>query len=412
VRGAHESVKGLLAKLLLAVVSTALMLGALEAVARWAHYKRGGGKEMNEQVRYVESDPRLGWRKRPGARVTYVRREYTVEVAINSQGLRDPERSYAKPVGAFRVLALGDSFVEAYSVPLEETFTQRLEKSLGDGCPVEVINGGTAAYSADQEYLFYLDQGARYDPDVVLLFFYYNDVLASTWERYFGGPKPLLAWEAEQLIIKNEPVPRLPKPPPPGPAPSPEPIEGSAALAWARERLMRGAPRVFSALSVLGLWGTLGGDEPDEQLRVYKRRRQPTIEAAWSLVDKILKRLAREAEQRDARFAVAYVPSRMEVSDRDWELTRLVYSLNEAWDRGLVIERVREIGVSGGFPVLDLTPALREASGGLRGEPYYLFDGHWNALGHATVARAVEDFLKERGWLSACLRVAASKPGS
>ena len=48
-----------------------------------------------------------------------------------------------------------------------------------------------------------------------------------------------------------------------------------------------------------------------------QRRRQPKIEAAWSLVDKILRSLAREVTQRDAHFALVYVPSRMEVSDRD-----------------------------------------------------------------------------------------------
>ena len=49
---------------------------------------------------------------------------------INREGLRDVEHQYAKPPGVFRILVLGDSFVEAMHVPLESTFPRRLEERL------------------------------------------------------------------------------------------------------------------------------------------------------------------------------------------------------------------------------------------------------------------------------------------
>jgi hypothetical protein len=177
------------------------------------------------------------------------------------------------------------------------------------------------------------------------------------------------------------------------------------AFEWVRDRLARGAPRAYNALARLHLWRELGGDtvEQGDQLRVYKRRRQPPIEEAWTLTAQILEALARETEAHGSRFAVVYVPSRMEVSDRDWELTRLSYGMDEGvWDRTLVARRVEDIGRQAGFPVLDLTPALRAATGPLSGEPYLLYDGHWNARGHGTAAAAVEAFLKAQGWAPAC----------
>ena len=284
---------------------------------------------------------------------------------------------------------------------LDQTVTQVLEKALrGPGCPVEVLNGGTAAYSTDQEYLFYLDPGVRYSPQVVLLFAYYNDVLWNTAINYFGSPKPLLVPSGDRLL-SNEPVPppyRGPTPPPP-----PAPRLRSAAFEWAKSRLARGAPRAFNLLARTGLWERLGGDEPDEQMRVFKRRQQPLIEAAWERTDAILGALSREAASRGSRFALVYVPSRMEVSDRDWELTRLLYDMDEkAWDRGLVARRFGEIGASAGFPVLDLTLDLRRASKGVLGEPYFVYDGHWNAQGHRAAAEAIERFLRERGWAPPC----------
>ena len=194
---------------------------------------------------------------------------------------------------------------------------------------------------------------------------------------------------------------RGPTPPPPPPPPAPK--LRSAAFEWVKDRLARGAPRAFNALARTGLWDPMGGDEPDDQMRVFKRRQQPAIEAAWERTDAILRALSREAAARGSRFAVVYVPSRMEVSDRDWELTRLAYDMDEkAWDRGLVARRFAEIGASAGFPVLDLTPDLRRASRGVLGEPYFVYDGHWNAAGHRAAAEAVERFLRERGWAPPC----------
>jgi hypothetical protein len=394
------------ANLGLALLSTALGLAAIEAVARVAHYRRGGGKEADERSRYIEPDPRLGWRKIPGARVMYTRREYTVEVAVNRLGLRGPETTYETPPGNFRMLALGDSFIEGYSVGLDETVTRALERRVtSSGCPVEVLNGGTAGYSTDQEYLFYAHEGSRYDPRVVMLFFFYNDLLSNTTPRYFAAPKPLLVASGDGVVHANYPVPR------PGPrrdtgaAPvTRDPIQGSAAFHWAADRLARGAPRAYNRLARFGLWDPLGGDEIDEQLRVYKRRKQPNVEAAWELTDRILRTLARDVASHGARFLVVYIPSRMEVSDRDWELSVLRFNLDETvWDRGLVAARLKEIGEAAGFPVLDLTAALRKADRGMLGGPYFLFDGHWNALGHTAAAIAVEEFLREQKWLPGCV---------
>jgi len=389
----------------LALASVGIVLAVLEGVARVAERSRGGGKERDEASRYVEHDPRLGWRKKPGARVRYERREYSVEVAVNAGGLRDPERPVSAAPGTFRILALGDSFVEGYTVDMPLTVTQVLEKSLSaPACPVEVLNAGTAAYSTDQEYLFYLDQGVRYSPQVVLLFAYYNDILWNTAVNYFGSPKPLLEKRGDQLVLTNDPVPppyRGPTPPPPPPPPPPK--MRSAAYDWVTSRLARGAPRGYDTLARAGFWEPLGGDEPDTQMRVFKRSRQPAIEAAWERTDAILRALAKEAASRGSRFAVVYVPSRMEVSDRDWELTRLAYDLDErAWDRGLVARRFGEIGASAGFPVFDLTADLRGSSRGVLGEPYFVYDGHWNATGHRVAAQGVHRFLQGLRWVPPC----------
>jgi lysophospholipase L1-like esterase len=397
------------APLLLAVASTLLTLLVLELAARLVRRADGGGKEASEVGRYHEYDPILGWSKTPGARAVYRRREYTVEVTINRHGLRDPERGYDAPPGTTRILALGDSFIEGYTVALPRTVTQVLESSLnGAGCPAQVINGGTAGYSNDQELLFYETEGHRYAPQVVVLFFHYNDVVYNDRQDYFGAPKPIFQMGEGALCIHRVPVRR-----PAGRValePAAEtPESGSALLEWVRERLWYGAPGAYDVAARFGLWEPMPRMGTRLELRVYERRRVEPVEDAWAKTAAILAALGEQARSRGARLLVAYIPSRLEIDDRTWRLTRRLYGWDETgWDRGRVAQRVKEIGTQAGIPVLDLTDPLRRADES-EGRTYFTYDGHWTAIGHRVAAREVQRFLAARGWLPGC---ATSRAGT
>jgi lysophospholipase L1-like esterase len=393
----RASIRERLGRAFLVIVSVALCTAALEGAARVARRFRRGGYEADEASRYMEHDPLLGWRKRPGSSVTYRHREFTVEVNINHLGLRDPERGYSAPPGCLRILALGDSFVEGYTVSLEETVSQVLEASLrAGGQRAEVVNGGTSGYSTDQEYLFYRTEGVRYSPRVVVLFLYYNDVLYNARDRFAGQPKPLLADQGGRLQLVHDPVP---KPPPAAHARRAAAPQGSALLEWLHDRLFYGAPRVHQALARLGLWAPIARMREQPEIRVYDRQPAPEIEAAWKKTAALLRALAQETAEHDARLLVVYVPSRFEVDDHSWELTRILYGVDESgWDRAAVCRRLEQIGGRGGFPVLDLTAALRREVRWPR-SPYFDYDGHWTRDGHRTAARAVRDFLGKAHWL-------------
>jgi len=384
-------------RVLLVVVSVALVTVALEGAARVARRIRGGGYEADEASHYMEYDPLLGWRKRPGSSVTYHHREFTVDVNINRLGLRDPERGYSAPEGCVRILALGDSFVEGYTVALAQTVSQVLESSLrGEGHPVEVVNGGTSGYSTDQEYLFYRSEGVRYSPRVVVLFFYYNDVLYNDRDRFAGQPKPLLADQGGRLQLVHDPVPA----PPPAPhARRAAPPQGSALLEWLHDRLFYGAPRAHQALASLGLWPPIARMREQPEIQVYDRQPPPEVEAAWKRTASLLGALAQETAAHDARLLAVYVPSRFEVDDHSWELTRILYGVDESvWDRAAVCRHLEQIGAHDGFPVLDLTAALRHEVQGPWRSPYFEYDGHWTPDGHRTAARAIRDFLSRAHW--------------
>ena len=398
---ARSRLRPWLLNLTLALASTALALAGVEAAFRLAHRLAPRGKETRTRRIYTEHDPLLGWHKRPGGRVLYHRPEYRTEVAINRHGLRDREREYTKAPGTFRVLGLGDSFVEGFMVPLEHTVAQRLEASLGSpDCPVEVINGGTVGYSTDQEYLFYERDGHRYGAQVVLLFFYYNDVLFNDSSLNLGLPKPHLVPEGDGLRVANQPVPPPPPPPPPPPAP-PEPA-GSVALDWIGDRLESSAPHAYNRLADWGLWPPTRQVQPAAELEVYRMRPGRQVELAWESTHRILRALNQAVGRRGSRLALVYTPSRMEVHDPTWELTKLRYGWGEhRWKRGEVARRLSEIARAERIPLVDLTVALRDADSWLR-PSYFPRDGHWNARGQRAAALAIRPFLAHLGWLPAC----------
>jgi hypothetical protein len=71
------------------------------------------------------------------------------------------------------------------------------------------------------------------------------------------------------------------------------------------------------------------------ELRVYERRRVDEVEDAWAKTEAILAALGRETSARGARLLVVHVPSRLEIDDRTWRLSRRLLRLGQAgWDRG------------------------------------------------------------------------------
>ena len=393
--------RALAANLALAAFSIALVLVFAEVVLRVLARETRGGKEQRERNRYTEYDPVLGWRKTPGASVVYDRREYHVEYRVNAQGLRGPDRPYAKPPGVARVLALGDSFVEAFMVDEAQTVTARLEARLAArGCQAEVINGGTVGYSTDQEYLFYRDEGRKYAPDVVLVFVYQNDIPYLAIEEYLGYPKPRLDFATDPPSVANRPVP--PYEPPPATAPAAPERVPSYVLEFVKNALERTSARTYNRLARAGLWEPLRQLPMNDEIRLFHVPELGHQRAAWSAFTWTLQALNKAVAAGGGRLVVAYVPGRMEVSPRTWELTEARYGMDpKEYDPKAIANRVRYITGRIGIPSVDLTEPLASASGVLK-PTYFQTDSHWNARGQDVAGQALAEYLGQGGFVPAC----------
>src|SRR5262249_4865122 len=90
----------------------------------------------------------------------------------NGAGFHDVEHATEKPDDVYRILVLGDSYIEALQVSIEEGFTQRLERELGSrvgGKRIEVINLGVSGSGPPQYYRILEQKGLAYTPDLVIM---------------------------------------------------------------------------------------------------------------------------------------------------------------------------------------------------------------------------------------------------
>lgn len=123
-------------------------------------------------IKQVAANPLIGHEHRPNSRAHLM----GVDVDINSKGLRDREIAYQRTPGTSRILMLGDLFTEGWGVPLQDTFSKRVERLYAQrAIAAEVINAGVGNYNTVMEVNYYLDEGKKYDPDIIVLNFTFND---------------------------------------------------------------------------------------------------------------------------------------------------------------------------------------------------------------------------------------------
>ena len=136
---------------------------------------------LGTQVKFPRRVVAAPWGLRinePGATYWHHSPDVLVHFRINAQGMRaDNDYPYEKTPGVQRIVSLGDSFTVGYEVAVEDTFSSVLERTLNDrGYPVEVLNAGVSGFSTAEEYLYLERELWRYQPDLVLVSFFVNDL--------------------------------------------------------------------------------------------------------------------------------------------------------------------------------------------------------------------------------------------
>jgi hypothetical protein len=312
--------------------------------------------------------------------------EFRSHVRINSHGLHDVEHRHARTPGTFRILVLGDSYIEAFQVELGQGTGRLLQDELTTRTArrVEVISAGVSGWGTDNELLYFRHEGRRYQPDLVLLFFTAaNDVRENypSFNRMAAAAnlhKPAFAVNGAGALEMR-----------PGPPPVPP-------LPWWRrfligEYVFRGVGGTFTPSSPRGAPPGVPAD-----MWVYAPVYRDEVAEAWRVTEALIRALRNEAVAGGAEFAVVVHSGPWSHREDRWRQMLMQDPQAAAtWDRHKPRRLIAEILSRAGIPFTDLFDAFQVA--GAREPLFFRVDPHWNSAGHRVVAQATADFVLARG---------------
>jgi lysophospholipase L1-like esterase len=342
--------------------------------------------------------------------------DYTFPLVTDADGFRNDAAS------DFEIAALGDSFTDALTLPVERTWPSLLAQR----ARARVRNFGTAGFGPGQERRLLEEFVLPHRPRVVVVaFFAGNDLQDAerfdTFARTGAFPGGSLGWKFKDVIARFDDSYVLSL------------FHALGGLAGERRALPAvhadtgpadysgedpGAAPVARASFDRGLYAVPVGGRAVRfafmppylnclQLSRADLERSP----GWEATLRAYREMKRLADAQDTRLAVVFVPSKEQVylplvraSFASDEVERSVaVSLRDVPhppEAARILEHrlalngmMRDFCAREGIAFRDLTPDLtaRLATGT---NVYFPDDSHWNAAGHETAAAAIADWLR------------------
>ena len=356
-------------------------------------------------VKYVV-DPDIGQVLVPNQQTRSVSQDFDVEIRTNSAGFHDVEHQLQKPPDVYRIVVLGDSFMEALQVSVEESFSRQLEAALQSWIKekrVEVINLGISG-TGPAQYLQMLNaRGLAYRPDLVLMAVQPGNDFWDSYRPLSGSvTKPYFEFDPSGELRYIPPQPAAI-----GVTLAPL-LRSSALLMFVRDAIRRMPIETW-----LGKWGFLSPSsavaaaQPNHVLPVewyvYVVDPPDPWPEAYRMTLRTIEESEKVSEQGGAQFLVVHIPGMAAIEDR-WEEALAPYpeSIRLDFDFDRPSEALKRQGQESNFHVIDLVKPFRETYQQDRLSYSWPHDGHWNARGHRQAAQVVSSFLfahrAEYGW--------------
>lgn len=369
-------------------------------------------------VDYLEDGGQAEWSQYTGygARINSTFRAYMVDaqgklvydntIRLNGKGMRGPEIAYDKPADVYRILIIGDSFVEAVQVPDEQTFAAQLSQALVGIAPTvpgktrfEVAAMGRMGWGTLQEYLYYQVEGVKFNPDLVILSFYINDVPDNRPAFFYPNINNTnydFIFEGDSVRIVDTNLQALPP--------------NGARL------LYHGLPPVFQGTNLARLLIRWFDPPPDvrpqdgvldrvhPQWYIYVSDPPiPGFEEAWRRTAWGLTHFGQAVAKSGAKFAVMpiFIGAEQVLNVSQWypELVK-----GWQWDVNLPDDRLARILRDQPALIFPTRPTFEAYAQDQKGQVFQLLyiqeDRHFNALGHRLTSEALLTGLREAGIVS------------
>ena len=338
-------------------------------------YPGGPGGEMDLHSHF-------GWYPKPNYRSCRYQPDThkIIHLTHNSKGLRIlREVPYNKPLGTKRILLLGDSFIHHEYLDDHDTFAVHFENQLPEN--YEVIPLAASGWGTDQELLAFFEEGVKYEPDIVLLFFYPNDFSNIVYLAQTYADKPVfIPADNDKLNLTNYPTfgKRMNNFSEKDSLQAKQPITAFIlrysqlySLWWHKKgnvmkNIIKPQKEKFSELGTDGeVWSIM---------RAYG----PRMNLAANLLLLLLDRFKQASEQREIEFIVVNIPSRFTVQKEAQEqLLNKYEGINKSFFNFKKVSRIFRENI----PVREIS--YIDLTGVAERNPekfYFKEDGHWTSF--------------------------------
>lgn len=294
------------------------------------------------------------------------------EVKANSQGFHDTEFSLEKPEDVYRIAVIGDSFVEAYQVPIQDSFQYLLEEKLNQRLErkkrFEVYSFGTGGTGTFEHYLYLNQYVLKYKPDLVILAFLpMNDFkddfrLRAEISDSQGRIRKVVPWS--QKLLGH-----------------------SVLYRWAKAKwqILESFVAAEGRVKLLFDW------------QVFLRDYPPAWKEVWQMEKNLLKQFEETAKESQGKFLLVSLDDMWRTHPSQIEKDKELYSLDKFdldFDKPEKI--LGEFSEKEGMAYLALLPIFRERA---EKEKTNIFwggcEGHWDKTGHRWVAETIFQFLTQ-----------------
>ena len=376
----------------LAAVIAALLL--LELAARFLPTPFDGSSNVADTY----SD-QTGWRGKPFYTTTVATGDYVHDLALNSAGMHDIEHNPTKPDVIYRILMLGDSFVQAVQVREEETAHQVLAdllNSQADSSKFEVISAGVGGWGTAQQLLYYRREGRTYQPDLVLLMFFLgNDVKDNLPGR--GVTVDGLNHYTPYFVLNGNQL----DPEPWYYAPGLAPTLGQAPPGWKVWNNLLG--RLYQSSRLYAQIEPLVAAEPIKASMLdFYLGQNDDFDYILALTFALVKQLRDEVEQDGAEFAVVLISPaellefyQLSPAGRE-EIYQRLPGMRRAEEIDPPNQQLVQRFSQAGIDVLDLYAPFAERMAHSDEPLYFEGDKHWTVAGNRLAGETIYRWLHSR----------------
>lgn len=348
---------------------------------------------------FYRTDDKLGYGLIPNLSGWYTR-EGRNFVTINSDGFNDVEHVVKKESGVDRIAVIGDSYVEAFQVEREASFTNFLKSGCSvNGRRVEVLNFGVSGYGTAQELILLREKVLRYEPDLIVLVMTTNNDISDNLRELKKTPIPYYVLHDGKLVIddsfrseqsfavRSSSFGRL------GTW-----FENHLRFVQAIKAASRKLKNIYKGLSSDSSSPDIQSIETGIDNQIYLEPAIETWHNAWRVTEALILEMNREANRSGARFIVVTVSNGAQVLPSVEERKTFARLLGVD-DLYYPDRRIAEFCRANSISNITLAPILADYAAqeqlNLHGFDDNVGYGHWNQLGHRVAGEAIRQQLCE-----------------